>query len=58
MPHITLQYSKNLPSINSHKFFTEIHELVASSLDTKLSGCRSRIIPLESYYIGNGDCNN
>lgn len=54
MPQITLQYSKNIKTAELSCVFGDIHALLAERLPTELITCKSRIIQVGEFFIGNG----
>ncbi len=59
MPHLILEYSANVPEKNGfHTLFMRLHTLLAQSLPTELSGCRSRALECVHYCVGDGNEHN
>lgn len=60
MPHFTLEYSQNI--IEKDGVFTELfkksHVLLAEMLPTQVNSCVSRAVPVEMYYLGDGQGRN
>ncbi len=59
MPIITLEYTSNL-SIDKkiRPFLLEAHNILVDVIKTDLRTCRSKIIKIDDYVIGNGDSKN
>lgn len=56
MPHITFEYTENLLEKNNLTPAMEgISSILVESLPASLASCKSRIILLENYLIGDGD---
>ncbi|MDP1602359.1 MAG: 5-carboxymethyl-2-hydroxymuconate Delta-isomerase [Legionella sp.] len=58
MPHLILEYSDNIPTLNCSAFFQQAHLLLAKELPTQLSSCKSRCIVHEAFYVGDGSEQN
>ena len=55
MPHLILEFSDNV--IEQDRFsdlFQQCHQTLAEKLPTNLMSCKSRAIPLEHFYLGDG----
>ncbi len=59
MPIITLEYTSNL-SIDEkiRPFILETHRILVDIIKTDLRTCRSQIIKIADYVIGDGDAKN
>ena len=59
MPHLVLQYSKNVDQdINFGELFSQLHEILANVGGVNLDACKSRAIGFENYCIAQGEANN
>ena len=59
MPHILLEFSGNIiEKKNTQALFNRIHLLLANSLPTTLSSCKSRVIDHKVYTIGDSSSDN
>ncbi|VVC76387.1 5-carboxymethyl-2-hydroxymuconate Delta-isomerase [Aquicella siphonis] len=59
MPHLTLEFSDNiLEKENLSVLFQQCHELLAQTLPTQISGCKSRALEYKNFYIGDGGTMN
>lgn len=55
MPHIRLEYSSNIEqNINFKSLFSELHLLIHQISGANIENCKSRVIKLDNYFIGNG----
>lgn len=59
MPIITCEYTSNL-SIDKkiRPFLLEMHNILVDVIKTDLPTCRSQIIKIDEFVIGNGDAKN
>lgn len=56
MPHLTLEFSHNVIEKNNlQPLLKTLHEIIADSLPTDISGCKSRAIELDTFHVGNGE---
>lgn len=56
MPHVTLEYSANLPELAAYApLFSEIHAVLQDIGGIKLANCKSRARKAEPFHIGDGD---
>jgi len=56
MPHLTLEYTKNLQSkIDFNEIFSKIHGEMIETGEFVLDDIKSRAICMEKYFIGDGD---
>jgi len=56
MPHLTLEYTKNLQSkIEFKEIFSKIHGEIIETGEFVLDDIKSRAICIDNYFIGNGD---
>lgn len=59
MPHVTLEYSANLPQLSDFRvLFDEIHRVLNSTGGIKLENCKSRARIAEHFHIGDGNPEN
>ncbi len=58
MPQITLECSDNIIEKNMHPLLLEIHHLLSERLPTELSSCKSRVIRINHYLVGDGASQN
>jgi 5-carboxymethyl-2-hydroxymuconate isomerase len=58
MPHLILEYSDNIGSLNSTAFLQQAHQLLAKELPTHLASCKSRCIVHQNFYVGDGHQHN
>jgi 5-carboxymethyl-2-hydroxymuconate isomerase len=55
VPQISIEYSSNLGgSFDARGLAARVHELVAATVDTELANCKTRIIELSQFVIGDG----
>lgn len=53
MPHLTMEYSANLPPPDLHALFTSLHDALAG-LGVALDDCKSRAYQSDTYLVGTG----
>lgn len=53
MPHITLEYSANLPPGDLDRLFAALHDALAD-LGVALDDCKSRAYRCDAYRVGSG----
>jgi len=60
MPHVTFEVSDNLPTKDriNDDLLKQCHVLLAAKLPTTVDTCKSRVIELNHYYLGDGDKKN
>lgn len=59
MPHLILEYSKNIESdLNHEPLFLTLHKLLAEKLPTDIASCKSRCIPHDLFYVGDCEVKN
>lgn len=59
MPIITFEYTDNLSIKDKiRSFLLETHQTLVDIIKTDLRTCRSQIIKMDNYVIGNGDSKN
>lgn len=59
MPHLILEYSNNIDkNLDLKCLFVALHKLLEEKLPTDISNCKSRYIPRELFFIGNGEDKN
>ena len=58
MPQITIEYTSNI-SMNFDKssFLSQINQLVHQEGKSNLDNCKSRLIRLDDYFVGNSSTN-
>lgn len=55
MPHVTLQYTDNLKILPSFsQLFSEVHQIITTTIGIKIDNCKSKAIRFNDYYIGDG----
>ncbi|HEX8194220.1 MAG TPA: hypothetical protein VF552_15100 [Allosphingosinicella sp.] len=55
MPQIAVEYSGNLgAAFDAESLADRIHGIVAATIDTPLGNCKTRLIELQRYVIGDG----
>jgi 5-carboxymethyl-2-hydroxymuconate isomerase len=58
MPQIRIEYSGNIgSSFDARDFARQVHELVAATVDTELGNCKTRLVELSDFLIGDGSDN-
>lgn len=58
MPLITLEYTNNIKNnVDFHALFNEVHQLAHQIADANPNNCKSKAIPLDSYFVGTGGDN-
>jgi 5-carboxymethyl-2-hydroxymuconate isomerase len=56
MPHLTLEYSNNLPTpVDFPALFGRLHSALSEFPRIKLGDIKSRAVPCNIYHIGSGD---
>ena len=58
MPHLRLEYSSNIKELDFKTIFHEFHQILVTECSASLESCKSRAVPYEVFYIGNGDSKN
>lgn len=59
MPQIKLEYSSNIQSeVNFKNLLLEVHRNVAQIINCDIYNCKSRVIKLDNYLIGEGELKN
>ena len=59
MPHVTLEYSSNLPELPDFRaLFGDIHQCLNSTGGIKLENCKSRARAATHFHIGDGNPGN
>lgn len=59
MPHLTLEYSKNVCEHQKlDTLFEKCHALMVEILPTELASCKSKALEYKNYYIGDGNTKN
>jgi 5-carboxymethyl-2-hydroxymuconate isomerase len=55
VPQITIEYSANLgTAFEARPFARRVHDQVASTIDTQLASCKTRLVELQETVIGDG----
>ncbi len=55
MPQITLQITDNIKALPEfYHLFAEVHTAINSIAGIKIDNCKSRVILLDNYHIGDG----
>src|SRR5687767_11968900 len=55
MPQIAIEYSGNLAAaFDPHALALRIHALIAATIDTELGNCKTRIVEIDRWAIGDG----
>jgi len=55
VPQIAIEYSANLGgAFDARALAAEVHRLIAATVDTDLANCKTRLIALDDYLIGDG----
>ncbi|MGD8699077.1 MAG: 5-carboxymethyl-2-hydroxymuconate Delta-isomerase [Gemmatimonadales bacterium] len=56
MPHLTIEYTKNLrPAPSFDELFGRLHTVLADLAGIKPGNCKSRAVELDQFYVGEGD---
>lgn len=59
MPHIILESSDNISNkLPFEDLFNQLHKLLADTLPTQISSCKSRVITHDRYFVGTDFKNN
>ena len=59
MPHCVLEYSHNVSDrVNFKELFQKLHQLMVDTGAFKLERIKSRVVPQDNYYIGDGNREN
>lgn len=59
MPQIVLEYTNNIDlELDYNRLFSEIHKIIHKHAGIKIENCKSRVIKLDKYYIGDGKKQN
>jgi 5-carboxymethyl-2-hydroxymuconate isomerase len=58
MPQITLEYTNNITEADMKIISKDIHNILAEKLPTKIENCKTRIIKIDNYIIGDDSQNN
>jgi 5-carboxymethyl-2-hydroxymuconate isomerase len=59
MPELILEYTHNIvEKDNFSDLFAKLHKVMVEILPANLSGCLSRAVEIDHYYIGDGDSDN
>ena len=59
MPHLTLEYTDNIPINRSFlSLFQAFHEVLVEVGGIKIENCKSRARLVNTYYVGNGEPEN
>jgi 5-carboxymethyl-2-hydroxymuconate isomerase len=55
MPHLTLEYTANIgEELVTPELFSHLHAVLAELAGIELSGCKSRAVRLDRFYLGDG----
>ena len=55
MPHLTLEYTKNIDQeINFDDLFPRLHQVLVDIAGIPIGNCKSRACRLDNYYIADG----
>jgi 5-carboxymethyl-2-hydroxymuconate isomerase len=52
MPHLTLEYTDNLPSFNAGRALLELNRVLVASGQFEEADIKSRAVPLGTYLVG------
>ena len=59
MPHLILEYTANIQQeIDSDTLFSSLHRILATTGGINVENCKSRVISLEDFFIGQGNKSN
>lgn len=58
MPQVILEYSDNVKLADHKSLFLLLHNILAETLPTKISSCKSRAVVCQNYFLGDGNANN
>jgi 5-carboxymethyl-2-hydroxymuconate isomerase len=59
MPHLVLEYSNNIKEKASFEpLFHQLHQILVTVCSASLESCKSRAIPHEIFYVGDGNPKN
>lgn len=55
MPHLHLEHTDDIPEPSlSHDLLRGLHEIVHRRLGVPLTNCKGRILPLDTFVVGDG----
>jgi 5-carboxymethyl-2-hydroxymuconate isomerase len=55
VPQIAIEYSRNLAdAFDAGALAKAVHRLIAETIDTDLGNCKTRLVALDDYLIGDG----
>ena len=55
MPHLKLEYTKNIQTIINPILFEQLFSILNKVADISLANCKSRSIQINDYHIGSGN---
>jgi 5-carboxymethyl-2-hydroxymuconate isomerase len=58
MPHLRLEYSVNVKERDFKTVFHELHQILVIECSASQESCKSRAIPYEVFYVGDGHPKN
>jgi 5-carboxymethyl-2-hydroxymuconate isomerase len=58
MPHLRLEYSSNIKERDFKTIFHELHQILVTECSANLESCKSRAVPYEIFYVGDGHPKN
>lgn len=59
MPHVTLEYTKNiLEQDNLRPLLLQIHQVISETAGIDKNNCKSRALCRDTYTVGTGEANN
>ena len=59
MPQLKFEYSDNIKSeVNFQHVLSHVHQLLAQTISCNIEDCKSRIIRLDDFFIGQGEKEN
>jgi 5-carboxymethyl-2-hydroxymuconate isomerase len=55
MPQITIEFTKNIAHLTSYRSVAlALHDLLVDEISSSLGDCKSRLVEIENYVIGDG----
>ena len=58
MPHLTLEYSANVPELDFVALFAELHAILSELGGVRVQNLKSRVVRTDAYYVGEGQPEN
>jgi 5-carboxymethyl-2-hydroxymuconate isomerase len=59
MPHLTLEYTNNITQrVDAHDLFSKLHSILTEVAEINIENCKSRVIALDQFYMGDGSATN